>query len=232
MMTRRDSSPVTSRSRRLHWPALLLAALLAAGTIPVPPLPPIPDSHAALIEQLLAVVNGKTIALSDLRRYRLLFAPNTPPDQVLQRMIDHQLLLAEAVRFDIEQPDPARVNEAVQRLERTAGGRTSWESALRQAQLTPTEAEQLITEELRVETLLAERVDQFVIVTKTEVESVYDQQAERFQGKTLGEVDAEIERELVLQKMTAKRQEYMSRLRSRATITLLTDMPGTLPAKP
>jgi hypothetical protein len=45
-------------------------------------------------------------------------------------------------------------------------------------------------------------------------------------------VEPSIERELVQQKMTIKRQEYMNRLRDRATITLLTDAPGTLPTRP
>jgi len=214
---------------RFHFQAWLFASLLAAGAMTA--MSP-PDGHAELIEQLLAVVNGKTIALSDLRQYQLLFAPDVPPEQVLQQMIDHQLLLAEAVRFDAEPPDQARVHETEQRLEQTAGGRTAWEAALRRVQLTPADAEARIIDELRVETFLAQRVDQFVIVTRTEVEAAYDQHPERYQGKTLEEVEPSIERELVHQKMTAKRQEYMNRLRSRATITLLTDEPGTLPARP
>lgn len=216
--------------RRFHRPGgVLLAALLALG---VAAATPPANSRAALIEQLLAVVNDKTIALSDLRRYQLLFAPGAPSEQVLQQMIDHQLLLAEAVRFDTEPPDHAHIQEAERRLEQAAGGRTIWEAALQRAQLTTGSVEALIAEKLRVETLLAQRVDQFVIVTRTEVEAAYDQQPERYQGKTLAEVAASIERELALQKMTAKRQEYMSRLRGRASIILLADSPGTLPAKP
>jgi hypothetical protein len=230
MRSRRQPNNTRRRFHiRTRVPAWLFAALLAAGTIPATPLS---ASHAALIEQLLAVVNGKTIALSDLRRYQLLFAPDVPPEQALQQMIDHQLLLAEAVRFDAEPPDQARIQETEQRLEQTAGGRAAWEAALRRVQLTPAGAEALIIEELRVETFLAQRVDQFVIVTRTEVEAAYDQQPERYQGKTLDEVEPSIERELVHQKLTAKRQEYMVRLRSRASITLLTDEPGTLPARP
>jgi hypothetical protein len=224
--------PNSAAGRRNHhrnqW-LVLLAALLTAGTMAamVPP-----DGRAALIEQLLAVVNGKTIALSDLRRYQLLFAPDAAPERVLQQMIDHQLLLAEAVRFDTEPPHASRIQEAVHRLERAAGGQAAWEAALQRVQLTPAAAEELITEELRVETLLAQRVDQFVIVTRTEVEAVYDEQPEHYQGKTLAEAGPSIERELVQQKMTDKRREYMNRLRSRATITLLTDAPGTLPTRP
>jgi len=228
-MARQDSRSGIDRSRRSHYSAWLCAVLVAVG---MTTLPPIVDGHAALVEQLLAVVNGKTITLSDLRRYRLLFAPNVPPEQALQRMIDHQLLVAEAVRFDIELPDSTRIREAAQRLEQGAGGRTAWETALRQVQLTPTEAEQWISEELRVETLLAQRVDQFVIVTTSEVEAAFEQQAERFQGKTLDDVEPEIERELVLQRITTKRQDYMLRLRGRAAITLLTETPGSLPARP
>jgi len=191
-----------------------------------------PDGRAVIIEQLLAAVNGKTITLTDLWRYRLLFAPNEPPAQVLQEMIDHQLLLAEAERFDTEPPQADRVQEAVQRLVRAAGGQTAWETELRRVQMTQAGAEALITEELQIETLLAQRVDQFVIVTPSEVEAAYDQDPERFQGKSLSDVEGAIERELVKQKITDKRSEYIGRLRSHATITVLSDSPGTLPAKP
>lgn len=230
-MTIRRSPDTTTRrlTGRFNAPAWLLAVLFAAGTMTA--MSP-PNVYAELIEQLLAVVNGKTIALSDLRRYQLLFAPDAPPEQVLEQMIDHQLLLVEAVRFDTEPPQASRVQETVNRLEQAAGGRAAWEAALRRVQLTPARAEELITDELRVETLLAQRVDQFVIVTRTEAEAVYDQQPERYKGKTLSEAEPSIERELVQQKMTAKRQEYMNRLRSRATITLLTNAPGTLPTRP
>jgi hypothetical protein len=215
----------------------LLAACIAAGVVastapPLPPSPPISNARAAVIEQLLAVVNGKTIALSDLGRYRLLFAPDASPEQALQQLIDQQLLLVEAVRFDIGPPEPARVREAVQQLEQAAGGRAAWEAALQREHLTQPEAEQAVIEHLRADSLLAQRVDQFVIVTRTEVEAAYEQETERFQGKSLEEVETVIERELMQQKMTAKRQDYLGRLRARATITVLTDTPGTLPVLP
>jgi hypothetical protein len=225
----RRLSSSSNRSRPHGGLAVCLAALLTVIAIGAPPQP---NGRAALIEQLLAIVNGKTITLSDLRRYQLLFAPDEPPERVLQQMIDHQLLLAEAVRFDTEPPQTSRIQEALHRLERTAGGKAAWEAALQRVQLTPASAEELITDELRVEALLAQRVDQFVIVTRTDVEAAYNQEPERYQGKTLAEVEASIERELVQQKMTAKRQEYLTRLRGRATITLLTDTPGTLPTRP
>jgi hypothetical protein len=230
MRSRRQPNNTRRRFHvRIHVPAWLFAVFLTTGTITATPLS---ASHAELIEQMLAVVNGKTISLSDLRRYQYLFAPDAPPEQVLQQMIDHQLLLGEAVRFDAEPPDEARIHSTEQRLEQSAGGQAAWEAALQRVQLTPARAEEMIIDELRVETFLAQRVDQFVIVTRTEVEAAYDQQPERYQGKTLEEVEPAIERELVHQKMTVKRQEYMARLRSRASITLLTDKPGTLPARP
>jgi hypothetical protein len=232
MIPHRHPNPATGRHHQPRWTAFLIATLLAATAMAVPSLLALPDGRAALIEQLLAVVNGKTIALSDLRRYRLLVAPDAPPEQALQRMIDHQLLLVEAVRFDIEPPEPTRIREAVQRLEQAAGGRAAWEAALQREHLTPSEAEQVIAEYLRTDELLAQRVDQFVIVSRTEVEAAYEQETERFQGRSLEEVAAQIERELLEQKVTVKRQEYLSRLRARATITVLTDAPGTLPASP
>jgi len=108
--------------RQIRRTLRLLSAVVAAGALAVSGGPQLflsstPDARAAIIEQLLAIVNGKTIALSDLRRYQLLFASDVPPGRALQQMIDQQLLLAEVVRFDIEPPQADRVQEAVQRLE-------------------------------------------------------------------------------------------------------------------
>jgi hypothetical protein len=223
----RESDPVLRRARRSG--GVLLVALLALGAATA--LAP-PDSRAVLVEQLLAVVNGKAITLTDFRRYQLLFTPDAPPDQVLQEMIDHQLLLAEADRFVTVPPPAAQVQETIRRLVHKAGGQAAWEAELRRVQLTPDGAEALISEKLRVDALLAQRVDQFVIVTRTEIEAAYDQHPERYQGKSLSEVQDSIERDLTMQKITAKRREYLGRLRSRATITVLTDTPGTLPTSP
>ena len=227
MTTLRESDP-TPRNRCQPGGILLVALLALGAAAAIAP----PDSRAVLVEQLLAVVNGKPITLTDFRRYQLLFAPDAPPDLVLQEMIDHQLLLAEADRFITEPPQVTQLQEALRRLVHKAGGQTAWEAELRRVQLTPDGAEALITEKLRVDSLLAQRVDQFVIVTRTEIESAYDQHPERYQGKSLSEVDDSIEQALIKQKTAAKRQEFLSRLRSRATVTVLTDTPGTLPTSP
>lgn len=218
------------RFRRLGGCAGWLAALLTVMAIGAPSPP---EGRAAIIEQLLAVVNGKTIALSDLRRYQLLFAPDVPPEQALQQMIDDQLLLAEAVRFDIEPPPAAQVRQALKQLEQKAGGPAGWEAALRREHLDADAAEQAIIEHLRARSLLSQRVDQFVIVTRTEVEAVFDDETEgRYRGKTLDEAAEDIERELTQAKTASKRQDYLGRLRAHATITVVTDTPGAIPAEP
>jgi hypothetical protein len=190
------------------------------------------DGRAVVVDQLLAVVNGKTIAVSDLVRHRWLFAPNLPPGQLLQRLIDHIIVLEEASRFDTAPPDPVAVRGAVQELAQAFETEERWRGMLQRARLTPDDIEKLMADQLRVEAFLIQRVDLFVFVSPADVRAAYDDEAKRFADQTYDEVEPVIERELLHRKIADKRQDYIGRLRTKAAIRQLADAPADLPPRP
>jgi len=186
---------------------------------------------AIVVDQLLAVVNNQTIALSDLYAYRLLWRASTTA-QLLQQAIEQKVLMREATRFDIPEPETARVRQAVAELEQSYGGAASWQAARERAGVAPGDIEQLVSDQLRIETFLVQRVDSFVFVSPTEVQSAYEAQTARFTGTPVAEAERVIEQELVKKKAVEKRQEYVARLRARAAIKLLAAPPDELPTRP
>lgn len=211
-------------SRRVATIALLAIAVWATA--------PPSDSPAIVIDQLLAVVDGKTIALSDLVRYRILFAPDAPSDRLLQNMIDHLVVSAEAERFGIALPPPDQVAHAVERITQSYGSRAQWDAAMQRGHLTPATVDQLVAEQIRVETFLNERVDPFVFVAPADIDAAYRAAPERFKGQSLEEAEPMIEQALLKEKSAVKRLEYMARLRSRAVIRQIADAPVDSPARP
>jgi hypothetical protein len=211
---------MTRRAVLTLWLAAGLVLLTATG------------GRAVVIDQLLAVVNDKTIAVSDLVRHRWLFAPNLPPGQLLQRLIDHIIVLEEASRFDTAPPDPVAVRGAVQELAQAFETEERWRGMLQRARLTPDDIEKLMADQLRVEAFLIQRVDLFVFVSPADVHAAYDDEAGPFAGRPFNDVEPVIERELLHRKIADKRQDYIGRLRTKAAIRQLADAPADLPPRP
>lgn len=216
--------PHNSVRRRLL--PFAVVCLLAAGLLAAPDI-----SRARVIDQLLAVVNGKTIALSDVVHHRLLFAPELSGEALRQRVIDHRIVLEEAARFELQAPQATRVNDVIAQLQRAFGTAAQWRSALQRVGLEPADVEPLVVEHLSVESFLVQRVDLFVFVSPAEVTAAHEED-ERFRGRPLEEVEQALEQELLNRKITEKRREYVARLRSRATIRQLADVPDNLPSRP
>jgi uncharacterized RDD family membrane protein YckC len=223
---------VTPQRRAIHdylaSTRVILTTTLAALLL----LAPVTSVPAVVIDQLLAVVNGKTIALSDLVRQRLLFAPTLPPDQLLEHMIDHVIVLDEASRFELAPPDPAQLRSAIGELERSFDSAEQWNAVLARLGLSPNELDQLVAERLQVESFLVQRVDLFVFVSPAEVEAVYEEEADRFTGQPPDAAERTIEQELIRRKTAERRRDYVAQLRSRATIRQLAEVPDGLPARP
>jgi hypothetical protein len=77
-----------------------------------------------VIDRTLALVSGRTITLSDARTavaLGLVPGDDVTPD-VVQRLIDRELTLREAERYQPPEPPDARVDAAVERVIARAGG--------------------------------------------------------------------------------------------------------------
>jgi parvulin-like peptidyl-prolyl isomerase len=203
------------RFSRAAQAAALLAALVAAAPVAA-------AAAAVVVDRILAVVDNQLITLSDLQRYRTLFAPEANPEDLVQELIDRALLLHEARRFDIDEPTPDELAAAAAELAKRLGGRDRLAAVRAQLGLAPSDLDRLVAEQLLVRRLVEQRIEFFVFVNPTEVDDVYaaEAESERFAGMAPEEAKRQIEQRLFQAKVREKQRSYLARLRTRSTIQL------------
>lgn len=204
---------------------LLYFVFLALGT-----LQPWP-SDAILLDRIVAVVNGEVISLSDVESELFFFGKinaspqgdqmNLPDSSIrvgVQELINHKLLLAEAKRFDVEDPTEMQIQRELEIIKNRFRSPQGFEMALRQNAMDPEDLKQKIKEHLIVNRFKDQRIRFFVIVLPDEISRYYSENQETFQGKTYEEAEKEIERLLSEEKMKDKLKAYLSNLRAKASV--------------
>ncbi|MGB3940713.1 MAG: hypothetical protein WBK96_04365 [Candidatus Manganitrophaceae bacterium] len=180
--------------------------------------------NAELAEQIAATVNGKIVFLSDLWRYQLFFSKKTETGddlkKILDRAIDHRLLRMEAHRFVFQEPTETEIQQRLKRIRERFKDDGSFQEALRRTGFSAEELKEEIGEDLWVEKLLQERIDSFVFISPKETTRYFQEHAAEFIGKQEGEVEPIIRQILTEEKRREKETEYLTRLRSRATIEI------------
>lgn len=187
-------------------------------------------AEAVVLDRVLAVVNGELISLSEVES-ELIFFDQVNPDQEkgfsdsviqtgTQKLIDHKLLLAEAKRFDVEDPTPQKIQKKLEEIQKRFGTPAAFEKALRQNAMTLEDLKQKITEHLIVDGFIDQRIRFFVIVLPEEISRYYAENQTNFQGKPLAEVEKDIERILLEQKEGKKLEDYLRILKNKASIQI------------
>ncbi len=186
--------------------------------------------EAVVLDRVLAVVNGEIISLSEVES-ELIFFDQLNPDQEkrfsdsviqaeTQKLIDHKLLLAEAKRFDVEDPTPQKIQKKLEEIQKRFSTTASFEKALRQNAMTLEDLKQKITEHLIVDGFIDQRIRFFVIVLPEEISHYYAENQADFQGKSFNEVEKDIERILLEQKEVKKLEDYLRILKNKASIQI------------
>ena len=144
------------------WLCALVAALAASGDWrPVRGAQP-PQAPEQLLDRILAVVEGQVILLSDVRLFLDTglvegSAAADPVPRALGRLIERRLILEEAARYVLEDPDPGEVDAGVRRIERQVGGPHALDAVLAAAGHSPRDLEQIVQDDLRIERYLTRR---------------------------------------------------------------------------
>jgi hypothetical protein len=187
-------------------------------------------AEAIVLDRVLAVVNGEIISLSEVESELMFF------DQVnsgqgkdlsdaviqtgIQKLIDHKLLLAEAKRFDVEDPTQDEIQGRLQEIQKKFNTSGGFEKTLRQNTMTLEDLKQRIAEHLMVDRFIDQRIRFFVIVLPEEISRYYAENQAEFQSRPLDKVEKEIERMLLEQKQKTKLEDYLTTLKNKANIQI------------
>jgi hypothetical protein len=196
------------------------------------------------VERIAAVVNGEIVFLSDLQRYRLFFEPvetkeASPsetlgnPLKVLDGVIHHRLLRKDARRFVLQGPSEAEIDQKLKSIRQRFNEEAAFLKALDETGFSLEGMKEEIREHLWVERLLHDRIRSFIFITPKQVEKYYQDHAEEFKDKKLGEVEPTIRKILTEEKEVLKTKEYLARLRDHADIQInLKGSPSEAPPGP
>ncbi len=187
-------------------------------------------TEAIVLDRVLAVVNGEIVSLSEVESELIFFDQVNPAPEKgfsdsdiqagIQKLIDHKLLLAEAKRFDVEDPTPKQIQEKLEEIQKRFSTPGGFEKALRQNAMTLEDLKQKIAEHMIVDRFIDQRIRFFVIVLPEEIASYYAEHQADFQGRPLDEVEKDIERILLEQKEKTKLEDYLTKLRTKANVQI------------
>ncbi len=180
------------------------------------------------VEQIAAIVNGRALLLSDIKRYHLFFGQkNDAPSEdgsglavQLEQIIDHLLLRAEAERFVLHSPSENEIHQHLDLIRRRFKNEEAFKKALRQFGLSIEEFKKEVVDDLWVQKLLRERINAFIVIPHKEVEKYYQERSNLFLGRKKEDAYAAIEKILAKEKETLRRKEYIADLRTNARIEI------------
>ena len=114
-----------------------------------------------LLDRILAIVDGEVIMRSDVRVFIELglvsaVASDAEPE-VLTYLIERRLMLNEANRFAVAQPDPSIVDRRCAEIRRRFEGPAEFERVLVRNGFSPDDLRQLAVDEIRREAYVADR---------------------------------------------------------------------------
>ena len=119
-------------------------------------------AHAELIDRVLAIVAGRVIMLSDVRGFlRLgLITPvraEDPEIEILTRLIERHLILAEVDRYVIEEPPPETIEQRLVEVQRRFATEAEFRDALAEAGLSEEDLREIVRDDTRTDVYLDRR---------------------------------------------------------------------------
>ena len=187
-------------------------------------------AEAVVLDRVLAVVNGEIISLSEVEGELTFFGQVDPAQEKglsdsviqaeIQKLIDHKLLLTEAKRFDVEDPTETEIQGRLEEVQKQFSTPQTFEKNLRQNAMTLEDLKQRIKEHLIIDRFIDQRIRFFLIVLPEDISRYYTENQADFKGKSLDEVEKEIERILLEQKEKTKLEDYLSKVKTKARIQI------------
>lgn len=174
-----------------------------AGPLPLPPEPaqaratprpaPAAEDAGVVVDRVVAVVNQDVITLSELQEAVALFLqqnqekPPSPAEQpelerkILERLVDHQLQVQEALREKIEVGDDELKDAVEEFVSRSAMDRPQLEAQLTRQGISWETLRRELREQLLVRKVVRRRVHGRISVTDGEVVAYFRENREKFE---------------------------------------------------
>ncbi|MBI4714805.1 MAG: SurA N-terminal domain-containing protein [Nitrospirae bacterium] len=187
-------------------------------------------AEAALLDRVLAAVDGEIITLTDVRialQFKLvnLREPAADPESpenlkaALSRLIDRKLLLAEARKFSItpEGLSEEEISGEIRKVRDLLPPET-YPATLKRFGITEDDLIRRVREKGAEEKFLNFRIGFFVILSPDAIRKYYQDHAAEYGERPFEEVQGEIETLLTRRESDRLLEEYLTRLRGQATI--------------
>jgi peptidyl-prolyl cis-trans isomerase SurA len=191
---------------RLALAGLVVAGALGACRAPAGPLPPVPSGSGgvlvrageappikdsqAVIDRVVAVVNGDVIMMSELQEAIVLSRRDgrSVPDgaelerTMLNRLVDHRLQVQEAKRDKVEVTDDELRAAVDDMVKRNGGDREKFEAQLQVQGVTWEALRREMREQLLAQRVRSRRVVRRSTVTESEVDQYLTQNRDKFEA--------------------------------------------------
>jgi len=161
------------------WQALAAAiiVLTAAG--------PAPLRGAELLDRVIAVVSGTVITLSDARAAMVLGLVDTrgapdPIEAAMQWLVDRQVVLDEARRYQAGDIDPAVVDRALAAIRQRFPSEVAYREELVRLGLDDARVRGLVSDTLAMQQYVERRVDTMLPATDDELLDYFRRHPDRF----------------------------------------------------
>jgi len=187
-------------------------------------------SAAYVIDRIEAVVNGEVITKSEVDRAvrtesaRRGLTGDANLDllrqEVLEALIDRELILGDARRFNIVDVSEKEVDAALESVKAGYDTEEDFERALAEDDMTVEDLRTDLAEQLMTVKYVDRRISFFVRVTLDEQKRYYQQHPGLFAGRSFADVQGEIH-DLLMEKRTGEKlDEYLKDLRTRSEIII------------
>jgi len=166
----------------------------------------------AITDFVVAVVDGKVISRHDCEVAWHMGDRQEAPEELIDRLVDRHLLVAEGRRFGLATEATVKVDDAAV----AARARELRERG------TPVERPAIrhwLEEEAIIHAFERVRIDPFVRIEPKSKRDAYDAAPERYAGKPFYDVEEEITRDLHAQARRQRLTEVVAALRSRAHVS-------------
>ena len=209
--------------KRAFW---LLIVMLAVSPV---------QSWGYLIDRVEAVVNGKVITKSEVDRSVRIEAMRRGVSgsqgiagirsEVLDALINRILLLEEARKFNLVQVGAEEVDAAVDSIIKRYASREEFKRYLQREDMTEDELRAEIGEQILALKYVDRRVRYFIRVTLDDQKRYYEENLNKYEGRTFNDAQEEIYNVLVEKETGKKLEDYLNSLRGKANITVFSQ-PG------